>query len=277
MPASPSNPAGSLPAIALATPDGAHAGLYLHGAHLTSWVPAGGCDALFLSPKADFLPGAAIRGGVPIIFPQFSGLGPLTKHGFARTAEWELAEYGADHAVLRLGADQAGLQSWPYRFELEYTVRIGGQRLELALCVVNNDSVPFDFTAALHTYLRISDLRETSVWGLQGLRYSDSAAGGCKSTQADEFLLFPTEVDRIYFDAGRPVQVLQEHSKTVVEQSGFSDVVIWNPGAEKCATLKDMEPDGYLEFVCVEAALIGKPVHLAPGHSWLGTQTLVIA
>jgi glucose-6-phosphate 1-epimerase len=268
-----SSGAGGLPRIALAAPDGARAELCLHGAHLTSWTPAGGSEALYLSPKADFLPSAAIRGGVPLVFPQFAALGPLPKHGFARTADWELAESARDHAVLRL----ANINLWPQRFELEYTVSIGGERLELALKVSNVDSVPFDFTAALHTYLRVADLRESSVWGLEGLRYSDSAHNNLKFTQDDEWLVFPGEVDRIYYQAAGPVQVVQEQGKTVIEQSGFSDVVVWNPGPEKCAALKDMPTDGYLEFVCVEAAVIEKPVRLAPGQSWVGTQTIMAA
>jgi glucose-6-phosphate 1-epimerase len=278
-----SNGAGGLPRITLATPDGARAELYLHGAHLTSWIPAGGGEALYLSPKADFLPGAAIRGGVPVIFPQFAALGPLPKHGFARTADWELLENARDHAVLRLRADEASLQPWPHKFELEYTVRIGGEKLELSLKVSNTDSTPFDFSAALHTYLRVADLREASVWGLEGLRYSDSAHNNLKFTQDDEWLVFPLssvgglpgEVDRIYYKAAGPVQVVQEQGKTVSEKSGFGDVVVWNPGPEKCAAFKDMEPDGYLKFVCIEAAVVEKPVRLAAGESWVGTQALV--
>ena len=70
--------------------------IYLHGAHVTSWVPAGGDERLFLSQKSEFRPGAAIRGGVPVIFPQFGGLGTLPKHGFARTLPWDLSSLGGD-------------------------------------------------------------------------------------------------------------------------------------------------------------------------------------
>src|SRR5688572_25010680 len=83
--------AGGLPKIVVEAPDGARAELYLHGAHVTSWRPAGaGGERLFLSAASEFRTDAAIRGGVPVIFPQFAGRGPLPKHGFARTAEWTL-------------------------------------------------------------------------------------------------------------------------------------------------------------------------------------------
>jgi glucose-6-phosphate 1-epimerase len=268
--------AGNLPKIVLTAAEGARAEIYLHGAHLTSWVPAGGTEALFLSPKADFRPGLAIRGGVPVIFPQFGGMGPLPKHGFARTSDWELADSAPGQAVLRLQESQSSLAAWPHKFKLEYTVRIGGSRLEMTLKVSNTGGTPFEFTAALHTYLRVADLRHTTAWGLKGLWLKDNASAGHEAIQKDEWLAFPGEVDRIYFKAANPVQVVQEQQKTSLEQAGFTDVVAWNPGPDKCLTLEDMQPDGYLEFVCVEAAVVETPVRLGPGGSWAGTQKLTV-
>ena len=266
---------GSLPKVVLSSADGARAEIYLHGAQVTSWIPSGGSEALFLSPKADFRPGLAIRGGVPVIFPQFAGMGPLPKHGFARTSDWELLRSGAGQAVLRLRESESSLSIWPHKFELEYTVMISAARLELALKVSNTGLTPFEFTAALHSYLRVADARQTTVWGLQGLWLTDSANADREAIQKDEWVDFPGEVARIYLKALKPLQVMQEERKIVLEQSGFSDVVVWNPGADKCLTLEDMLPDGYLEFVCVEAAVVEKPVRLGPGASWTGTQKLI--
>jgi glucose-6-phosphate 1-epimerase len=274
---------GNLPKIVLATTDGARAEIYLHGAHVTSWVPVGGSEALFLSPKADFRPGQAIRGGVPVIFPQFGGLGQLPAHGFARNLTWDLAESASDYAILRLRENENGLKIWPHKFELEYTVRIGGNQLELSLKVNNTDSAPFEFTAALHTYLRVNDVRRAAIGGLKGLWFIDKTKPSTASKQMmtreaiqeDERLHFPGEVDSPYFEVVRPLQLEQDGQNIKLEKSGFADVVVWNPGPEKCAALKDMQPDGYLEFVCVEAAAVEKPIKLAPGESWVGVQRLV--
>ena len=80
----------------------------LHGAHLLSWVPAGGGEQLYVSPKTAYANGEAIRGGVPVIFPQFSTRGPLKRHGFARSKPWQLvsAEQGADDALAVLASDR---------------------------------------------------------------------------------------------------------------------------------------------------------------------------
>ena len=89
------------------TPSGASAEVYPHSAHVTSWIPAGGTEALFVSRAAHFQPGTAIRGGVPVIFPQFATFGPLPKHGFARLERWSPADSPPSRAVLRL-RDSAG-------------------------------------------------------------------------------------------------------------------------------------------------------------------------
>jgi glucose-6-phosphate 1-epimerase len=81
---------GGLVRAVIATP-AAEAIIYLHGAHLTHWKPRGQRPVLFVSSKNLFVPGKAIRGGVPVIFPWFgprSDGKPGPMHGFARTAEW---------------------------------------------------------------------------------------------------------------------------------------------------------------------------------------------
>ena len=45
---------------------------------------------IFYCPTDLKAPPTPARGGVPVLFPQFGTLGALTKHGFARTQEWEV-------------------------------------------------------------------------------------------------------------------------------------------------------------------------------------------
>ena len=49
----------------------AEAHIYLQGATVTHFQPRGPCPALFLSNRATWAAGRAIRGGVPLIFPWF--------------------------------------------------------------------------------------------------------------------------------------------------------------------------------------------------------------
>src|SRR5271163_3621630 len=75
------------------TASAATAEIYLHGAQVTSWRPAGADEVLFLSVQSRFEDGKAIRGGIPICFPWFRGKADDAKapaHGVVRTKEWEL-------------------------------------------------------------------------------------------------------------------------------------------------------------------------------------------
>ena len=60
--------------------DGGSARISPYGAQALSWITADGAEQLFLSPRSVYRTGTAIRGGVPVIFPQFAGLGNLPKH-----------------------------------------------------------------------------------------------------------------------------------------------------------------------------------------------------
>lgn len=268
------------PIQTLTAVDGARAVIHAHGAHLTSWRPAGGPERLFLSRTADYGAKAAIRGGIPVIFPQFAAEGPLLKHGFARVAEWRAGETrvaasGEAHAVWHLRDDERTHALWPQAFAAELQVCVHGSTLAVTLEVLNTGSLSFAFTAALHTYLAVEDIAEVLVHGLQGLRYRDTAAGGAEAVDDAPALRIEGEVDRIYFDAPSELR-LQEATRSLrVQAEGFTDAVVWNPGAAKGAALADLEPDGYRRFLCIEAAVIGRPVQLAPGARWHGTQTLI--
>lgn len=277
-PAEVINSAAGLPKVALTAGDGARAEAYLYGAHVTSWVPAGGEEQLYLSPQADFSPGVSIRGGVPVVFPQFSGMGPLPKHGFLRDQQWEYtgAHATADRARAEfvITENEHTLALWPHRFRARLAVTVGGPQLIVTLSVDNTDDRPFTFTAALHTYFAVRDVGEVAVEGLAGLPFRDAADGYRDKVQREPELRFTGEVDRIYFAAPRQVTLAEPDHRLAVAAEGFPDIVVWNPGPAKGAALADLPPAGFRHFICIEAAIVGQPVELAPGAGWQGSQIL---
>lgn len=266
---------GGLSKLVLQDPDKGRAEIFLHGAHVTSWIPADGRERLFLSRTAEFAPGKALRGGVPVIFPQFASLGPLVKHGFARNRSWELLETGPGSATLGLEDDEATRALWPHAFQARLRVELGAGSLSMTLTVRNTDRVPFSFTAALHTYLRVGDCSGTAIRGLGGLAYRDHVRGDAEAVQTEDLLGFEGEVDRTYLEAPSPLEVLDGERRLEVRAEGFADAVTWNPGPDLASRLGDLEPEGHRRFVCLEAAAIGRPIHLAPGEAWQGSQILV--
>ncbi len=263
------------PAMRLRAPDGAEATVLLHGAHLVSWIPAGDVERLYLSPLAVAGDGQAVRGGIPVIFPQFEQRGPLPRHGFARNRGWQWVE-GVERGghvigVLRLTDDDATRAIWPQRFEAELSFSLSGLRLDVELAVQNTGDTPLSFTAALHTYLRCDDLRRARLSGLYGARYLDSLSGEQHEQQIDP-QGFVGEIDRIYFDVQQPVALATAMGRMTIETEGLPDVVVWNPGPTKAAAMRDMPAEGWLDMLCVEGACIGRPITLQPGEDWAGRQ-----
>jgi glucose-6-phosphate 1-epimerase len=172
-------PSNGLPSLAIRSPL-ADARVYLHGAHVAEYRPAGQEPVLFMSKSSWFQPGKPIRGGVPLIFPWFgprAGHPGSPAHGFARTRPWTVestaaAADGTATVVLSLTDDEATRTLWPHPFSLRYTVVVGAT-LSMSLTTRNTGSAPFTFEQALHTYLAIPSIHDASVTGLAGVEYID--------------------------------------------------------------------------------------------------------
>ncbi len=264
----------------LRSSDGASAIIADHGAHLLSWCPAGGAEALYLSPTSRYGGREAIRGGVPVIFPQFGEQGPGKRHGIARVRPWTLIsvslEEGAAVACLALQGQLDGRDGGVDEYRLTLEVRLQGDALQLGLTIDNVGNAPWTCQAALHTYLRVAALNACGVSGLQGCGLRDQVADGAASTQTDAMLGFAAEVDRIYPNAPSPLLLRDGQRCISVAQQGFADTVVWNPGAAKAAALTDLPASGFREFICIEAAAIVRQLMLEPGDRWYASQTLKV-
>lgn len=247
-----------------------------YGAHVMSWVPSDGVERLYLSPRSSFVTGLAIRGGVPLIFPQFGLRGNLPRHGFARTYWWNVVTVEKDTAVFRFTDNGLTQGIWPFHFEAEYSVHVDDSQLVMELTVKNTGTVSFHFTSALHTYLAVQSVETASLTGLQGISYEDNANNGARECDLLTNLVFDGEIDRLYLEAPDVLALSASAHSLQILKKGFSDVVVWNPGQVKCASVNDFEADSYKKFVCIEAASAGVPVLLESGLGWHGTQILQI-
>lgn len=269
-----------LPACRLALADGSTAVIALQGAQLLSWNPGGKGERIYLSPEARYAPGQPLRGGVPVVFPQFADLGPLPRHGFARTSPWQLDEVRQDPkagyaaAIFSLRDDEASRALWPHAFELELAVGISSGRLDLELEIRNPGDSPFSCTAALHSYLRVKEVEESPLTGLYNAPYTDRRNGRQQRDNAPE-LMVDDALDRLYPRLGRPLLLSEPQRSLAIHNEGFPDLVLWNPWEHQCAALADMPAQGFRHMLCIEAAAVGEPLVLPAGGEWWGRQTLV--
>jgi glucose-6-phosphate 1-epimerase len=255
---------GRLPALLLRAPDGAEATITLYGAHLVSWKPVASAGAapqerLFMSRLSKLDGSRALRGGVPVIFPQFAERGAGMRHGFARVSNWRVLDSGeqdgAAFAVLGLNQDDLAPQmssAWAYAFELALRVSVQGAGLAMTLEVRNTGTHPFAFAAALHTYHLVDDVEAVRIDGVQA-----------------DTLALTDKLDEVFERIGGTVTFDNGADKLLLQQSGFTDAVVWNPGAADAAALADMEDEEYRNFVCIEPALLS-PETLEPGGVWKG-------
>ena len=277
------------PCAQLSLPQGDTVLIALHGAHVVSWLTADGRERFYLSPTAVFDGIQPIRGGVPLCFPQFNQRvlagQPLAKHGFARTQSWAVQDLGlapdgtSAQATLVLHSNAATLALWPHAFVATLTVRLQPDGLRVQFDVENTDVAPWPFALALHTYLQVDGIDGCTLHGLARHDFWDAVAHlpqpDVVSTQPDQALAFAGETDRVYGDVTTPLLVQHAGGTLQLTQSAsLPDVVVWNPGASRCAVLGDMPPDGYQHMLCVEAACINTPVLLEPGQRWCGWQQL---
>jgi glucose-6-phosphate 1-epimerase len=250
--------------------------VYLHGAHVTHYRPAGQRPLLFLSERSQFATGKAIRGGVPVIFPWFgarAGHPEAPDHGLARTREWAVESVGgaSDGSVavtLALEADDVTRSTWPHEFKVRHRVMFG-ERLEMTLEVENRSGHPFDFEEALHTYLLVGDVGQVSIAGLGGVVYIDKTDDMRRKTLAAGLLRLNGTTDRVFLGTRAPCTVTDPAlgRRIVVEKTGSSTTVVWNPWHQKASTMADLGDEQWRSMLCVEAAnAADNAVHLAGGE-----------
>lgn len=270
----------------------AMAQVYPRGATITRWVTAQGVEALYLSPQTDYGVGKAIRGGIPVCWPQFADLGPLPKHGLLRTLdEWQLAEVVDDTSSCTVTfrirwSGESEASDHPFKdclMSVAYVVKLTANSLETTLVVDNDGSKPFSCTGALHSYFSVSDISNIRIESeLADVEYRDSLKRRELQSKAP-LERIDQEVDRVYVNyfssPDRKVTLLDDGNHTAIEirvTEGFREVVMWNAWIEKAKTLTDMPDDDYKRYVCVEPAVIEHAVVIEPGQRWTGGQLLTV-
>ncbi len=251
----------------------AMATVYLQGAHLTAWQPVGHQPVLFTSRRTELVPGKAIRGGVPIVFPWFGArhdgkAGP--SHGFARTQNWTLgfaALAGDDlHLTFTLGPTELSRSLGFDDFRVAYQLMLG-RELKLQLTVANDAAGPLVFEEALHTYYAVADVHEASVTGLEGVTYLDKVENFAAKVQHGPVTV-TGQTDRVYLDTSGPCLLHDKAGKRriTVAKTNSNTTVVWNPWDFGAAKLPDLDSIEWQEFLAVETVNAAKDtITLAPG------------
>ncbi|MFP5236555.1 MAG: D-hexose-6-phosphate mutarotase [Acidobacteriota bacterium] len=275
---------GALPLLRINCQAGS-AEIYLHGAHITSWRPAGAEEVLFLSRLSEWAPGKPIRGGIPICFPWFGEKADdpsAPKHGFARLRQWRLdsltpLDDGGVTLVCVLESDDATRALWPHQFCTAYRITLG-KTLRLELSVINTGTDPLRFEEALHTYFHVGEVKEISIPGLDLVRYLDKN-DAYRQKQQDGDLRFDGPVDRVFLNTAGPVEVTDPvlHRRLRTEKLHSETTVVWNPWEQGAAGLSDFGDEEWHSMVCVEGSnVMHEALVLGPGEEHMLRVTLSV-
>ena len=255
------------------------------GAHIISYQIDGDEPLIWSNPGAVFKHGKAIRGGMPICWPWFGNFQrnpqsvqamrqstePANAHGEVRALDWELMGMGEDGDALIVEFIQpkaeGHLPGWPHTVGLKLQIRLDSA---LNVSLVSFNAGPDDVTLsqALHSYFAISDIKQVSIEGLDGVSYLNTLESWeTQNVQAGD-ITFTGETDRIYQDTPDLISIVDPGWKRriQIQTIGSNSSVVWNPWIEKTKTLGDMEADGWQNMVCVETAnVMSDIVTLKPG------------
>ena len=245
---------GGLPRLAVAT-EQCTAHLYPYGAHVTHWQPEGHRPVLFMSAKSWFEEGKPIRGGVPVCFPWFGKRADdpdAPQHGLARLRRWDVvATRELDDGTVRIElATQVDPFAVVHRVEL-------GAALTMSLIVRNASAGEASYTAALHSYFAVSDIRQVEVTGLEHAAYRQF---GAEHRQGEAPIRFEGETDRLYTNTPATC-VLHDAGwarRIVVSKEGSRSTVVWNPWVDKARALPDFGDDEWPRMLCIETANIAE-------------------
>ena len=260
-------------AVVRVTHGGVAGAMYLHGAHVTHWRPAGGEEVLWMSQKSMWQADKPIRGGVPICFPWFgplAGVPTAPAHGFVRAITWELETItqssGGVTVTMKLASDASTMARWPHEFVLRHRVTFGSM-LSMSLELTNPGKTPLKAEQALHTYFSVRDVRLVAVKGLNGVRYIDKVDERKEKMQSGDIQI-TGETDRVYLNTTGAVTIEDPGMgrRIIVGKESSRNTVVWNPWIAKAKAMADFGDQEWPGMICVETCNVGADaVEVAPG------------
>ena len=238
------------------------------GAQLLHAALGSGLELLYLSPLVDVYPDNPIRGGIPLMFPQFGDSGPLRKHGFVRDIQWnpvkEKEDAGGKNLSYALDIKATDFPEWPFDAALQFDVRLSLHTLTISLSVRNTGVQAFTFTGGFHPYFAISSRKDILVNGLEGLPFKDSFPGNnAFELNADGL------VERQYM-GNAEIRFYNGSNWLKITASGFDSWMVWNPGRAGATKISDLPDEDWDKFICIEPIVLAEPKTLLPGEAFNG-------
>jgi glucose-6-phosphate 1-epimerase len=252
---------------------GASVTIHEFGATITSFKTGAGRECMFVSRAAKLDGTKAIRGGIPLVFPQFGQPDKsMPQHGFLRNNVWQVDEASAydrqDSAGISYSLTLKNVKNsrggkWDESTELDcicvYSIKVEASKMTTTLGIKNTSSLAFDFQTLLHTYYLVEgnaalDASQCYVTGLEGYAAHDKITGE-QYKQDGSPVTIDKLTDHVYtppsgkdvvdviigVGAGKTIKM----TATGLVDDGMVPVscVVWNPFKENAAAMGDFGDD----------------------------------
>ncbi|KAL1110579.1 hypothetical protein AAG570_008107 [Ranatra chinensis] len=256
----------------------------LYGATVVSWR-VNNQEQLFVSKQAVFDGRKPIRGGIPVVFPQFGPWNYGPQHGFARILRWKLDNTqerlpsGDIEARFSMVDSEFTRTMWNYAFRLTYRLILREKELHFNIGVYNpSRDITFSFNLLLHTYFKVPDVRRCQINGLHGCMFIDKTRDGTIYQEGRECVTVGEWTDRIYQNTPPELIITNVVSgrKMRIEKYNFPDTVVWNPWIDQSKDIADFGDDEFPNMICVESGHVSSPVVLLPGTAFEASQKLQV-
>jgi len=244
------------------------------GAQVLHAALESGLELLYLSPLVDVYPDNPIRGGIPLMFPQFGDSGPLRKHGFVRDLQWSLVDEH-ENAVSKnisylLDIKSTDFPDWPFDVSLQLNASVGLDTFTIELSVLNSGNKDFSFTGGFHPYFAISSRKDILLNGLDELPFRDSFPGANAYELNSDAL-----VERQYL-GNAEIRFYNGSNWLKITASGFDSWMVWNPGTAGAKKISDLPDADWDQFICIEPIILAEPKTLLPGDAFNGEMVVLV-
>lgn len=226
-------------------------------------------DLLYVSPLCDLNKKKSIRGGIPIIFPQFGENGYYKKHGFARDIDWKLINETKDSTnyIVEYECDisKNTHELWTNNTKLNLIAASSNNMLEIKFIVKNQGKDPICFTGGLHPYFKITSRSQIRIEGLESSLYIDSYP----ELQEVFHINSNTLIERLYL-CNKNIIFYNGSLNMKLQMNGFDNWMIWNPGIEYAKLIDDLPSEDWDKFICIEPVIKDNPIQLLPNDEFIG-------
>jgi len=130
----------------------------------------------------------------------------------------------------------------------------------------NLGQLPLTFEEALHTYFKVSDVRQVKVRGLDGVAYLDNRDGNREKMQLGD-LTIAGQTDNAYKDAQGAVEIIDPVLRRIMktEKQGSAATIVWNPWSDGASSMTDLGNEEWQEILCVEGGnILSSAIMLTP-------------